>query len=166
MGLRPCEHIITRVPVKATCMKNYVNVNNLLAISEYNSGEPGPRAKGVNNLEIPLRQLHATHRASSCAERGRQMQLCSKPWGACRTEPEARQGSAFILSSDHWTITTQFFHGHGCACSLVPFFPDPAEVLGWHPPGLVEAMVVDICGGASAGDVLFVVASPLCCDVY
>ena len=47
-----------------------VNVNNLLAISESdfdNSGEPGPQAEGVNHLEAPLRQLHVTHRASSCA---------------------------------------------------------------------------------------------------
>ena len=47
-----------------------VNVNNLLAISESdfdNSGEPGPQAEGVNHLETPLRQLHVTHRASSCA---------------------------------------------------------------------------------------------------
>ena len=47
-----------------------VNVNNLIAISESdfdNSGEPGPQAKGVNHLETPLRQLHVTHRASSCA---------------------------------------------------------------------------------------------------
>ena len=47
---------------------------SLLAISESefdnNSGEPGAQAKGVNHLETPLRQLHATHRASSCAKRG------------------------------------------------------------------------------------------------
>ena len=48
-----------------------VNVNNLLAISELGfdkSGEPGPQAEGVNYLETPLRQLHESHRASSCAK--------------------------------------------------------------------------------------------------
>ena len=47
-----------------------VNVKILLAISESdfgNSGERGPQAEGVNHLETPLRQLHITHRASSCA---------------------------------------------------------------------------------------------------
>ena len=68
-----------------------VNVNNLLAISIQdfdNSGEPGPQAKGVNHLETPLRQLHVTHRASSCAKRGGHVQLCSKPRGARGIEPE------------------------------------------------------------------------------
>ena len=49
---------------------DWVHVDNLLAISEPdfdNSGEPGPQAQGVNHLESPLRQLHVTHRASSCA---------------------------------------------------------------------------------------------------
>ena len=47
-----------------------VNVDNLLAIPESdfdNSGEPGPQAEGVNQLEIPLRQLHVPDGASSCA---------------------------------------------------------------------------------------------------
>ena len=59
-----------------------VNVNaiNLLAMSESDfdsSGDPGPQAKGVNHLETPLRQPHATHRASSCAKRrGCAVMLC------------------------------------------------------------------------------------------
>ena len=68
-----------------------VNGNNLLAISKLdfdNSGEPGPQAKGVNHLETPLRQLHATHRASSCAKRGGHMQLCSKPRGGTRNRTQ------------------------------------------------------------------------------
>ena len=63
----------------------YVNVNNLPAISVSDfdtSGEPGPQAEGVNHLETPLRQLHVTHRTSSCAQRGGHVQLCSKPRGA------------------------------------------------------------------------------------
>ena len=103
-----------------------VNVNNLLAIPKLdfdNSGEPGPHAKGVNHLETPLRQLHATHRASSCAKRGVHVQLCSKPRGGTRnrTRDLPKQGSAFIMSSDHWTTWcmwssftrfTSFTQGH------------------------------------------------------
>ena len=82
-----------------------VNVNNLLAISKLdfdNSGEPGPQAKVVNHLETPLRQLHATHRASSCAKRVGHVQLCSKPRGGTRnrTRDLPKKGSAFITSSD------------------------------------------------------------------
>ena len=85
-----------------------VNVKNLLAISISdfdNSGEPGPQAKGVNHLETPLRQLHVTHRASSCAKRGGHVQLHSKPRGGTRnrTRDLPKKGSAFITSSDHWT---------------------------------------------------------------
>ena len=61
-----------------------VKVNNFLAISKLdfdNSGDPGPQVKGVNHLETPLRQLHVTHRAFSCAKRGGHVQLCSKPRG-------------------------------------------------------------------------------------
>ena len=81
----------------------YVNVNNLLAISESdfdNSGEPGPQAEGVNHLETPLRQLHVTHRASSCAERGGHVQLCSKPRGARGIEPETfrRRGQLVLCT--------------------------------------------------------------------
>ena len=59
-----------------------VNENNILAMSEQdfdNSGEPGPQAKGVNHVETPHRQLHAAHRASSCAQQGGHMHWCSKP---------------------------------------------------------------------------------------
>ena len=54
-----------------------LDVNNLLAIPEQDfdhdySGEPGPQAKGANNMGTPLRRLHVTHRASSCAKRGGQ----------------------------------------------------------------------------------------------
>ena len=85
-----------------------VNVNNLLAISKSdfdNSGEPGPQADEVNHLEIPLRQLQVTHRASSCAKRGGHVQLCSKPRRAhgIGTQDLPKKGSAFITSSDHWT---------------------------------------------------------------
>ena len=78
-----------------------VNVNNLLAISISdfdNSGEPGPQAKGVNHLETPLRQLHVTHRASSCAKRGGHGQLCSKPRGARGIEPETFGRRGQLLS--------------------------------------------------------------------
>ena len=59
-----------------------VNVHNLLAISESdfnNSGEPGTQAKGVNHPLTPLRQLHASHRASSCPMRGGHVRLFSTP---------------------------------------------------------------------------------------
>ena len=78
-----------------------VNVNNLLAISVWdfdNSGEPGPQAKGVNHLETPLRQLHITHRASSCAKRGGHVQLCSKPRGARGIEPKTFRRRGQLLS--------------------------------------------------------------------
>ena len=80
-----------------------VNTSNFLAISEYdfdNSGEPGPQAKGVNHLKTPLRQLHVTHRASSCATRGSRamahliffscffLQFSLKSRGARGIEPE------------------------------------------------------------------------------
>ena len=58
-----------------------VNVHNLLSISGYdcyNSGEPGSQAKGVNHLHTPLAQLHVTHRASSCATRGRHVCTCAR----------------------------------------------------------------------------------------
>ena len=92
-----------------TCNVCNVNIHNFLAISKLdfdNSGEPGPQAKGVNHLETALRQLHATHRASSCAKRGGHVQLCSKPRGGTRnrTRDLPKKGSAFITSSHHWTI--------------------------------------------------------------
>ena len=76
-----------------------VNVNNLLAISESDfdkSGEPGPQAAGVNHLETPLRQLHVTHRASSCAQRGGHVQLCSEPRGSRGIEPETFQEGVIV----------------------------------------------------------------------
>ena len=81
-----------------------VNVNNLPATSEShfdNSGGPGPQAKGVNHLETPLRQLHVTRRASSCAKQGGHVQLCSKPRGARGIEPETftRRGQLVIIQS-------------------------------------------------------------------
>ena len=78
-----------------------VNVNALPTISESdvdNSGESGPQAKGVNHLETPLRQLHVTHRASSCAKRGGHVQLCSKPKGAPGIEPETFRRRGQLLS--------------------------------------------------------------------
>ena len=78
-----------------------VNVNKLLAISIKdfdNSGELGPQAKGVNHLETPLRQLHVTHRASSCAKRGGHVRLCSNPWGARGIEPETFRRGGQLLS--------------------------------------------------------------------
>ena len=72
------------------------------------SGEPGPQAKGVYHLETPFRQLHVTHRASSCAKRGGHVQLCSKPMRGTQnlTRDLEKKGSAFILSSEHWTVCT------------------------------------------------------------
>ena len=78
-----------------------VNVNILLAISIQdfdNSEEPGPQAKGVNHLETLLRQLHVTHRASSCAKRSGHAQLCSKPKGARGIEPEPFKRRGQLLS--------------------------------------------------------------------
>ena len=68
-----------------------VNVNHFLAMSELefdNSGEPGPHAKEVNDLATPLRQLHVTYRASSCAKRGGHVQVCSSSKQACGIEPK------------------------------------------------------------------------------
>ena len=76
-----------------------VNVNNLLAISIWdfdNSGQPR-QAKGVNHLETPLRQLHVTHRAFSCARRGGHVQLCLKPSGARGIEPETFRRRGLLL---------------------------------------------------------------------
>ena len=53
-----------------------------------NSREPVPQAKGVYYLDTPLKQLHESHRASSSAERGDYVQLCSTPRGARGVEPE------------------------------------------------------------------------------
>ena len=46
----------------------------------------------------PVRQLHATHRASSCAKRDGHVQLCSNPRGARGIEPETfrRRGQLLI----------------------------------------------------------------------
>ena len=58
------------------------DVDNLVAISDADfddCGQPGPQAKGRNHLETTLRQLHAAHRASSCAKQGRHVLLCLKP---------------------------------------------------------------------------------------
>ena len=63
-----------------------------------NSGEPGPQAKGVNHLEVPLRQLHVTHRTSSCAKQGGHVQLCSKPRSARGIEPETFRTRGQLLS--------------------------------------------------------------------
>ena len=63
-------YINTYIHACAALVNVNVNVNNLLAISESdfdNSGERGPQPDGVNHLETPLRQLHVTYRASSCA---------------------------------------------------------------------------------------------------
>ena len=50
---------------------------------------PGIRlqAKRGNHREAPLRQVHATHRASSGAKRGGHVQLCSKPRGHAESNP-------------------------------------------------------------------------------
>ena len=58
-----------------------------LATSEHDvghSGQPGPEGKRVNYMEAPLKQVHVTRRASSCAKRGGGMQLCLKPGGQTR----------------------------------------------------------------------------------
>ena len=95
------------------CVHANVNVNNLVAISMFNfdiSGQPGQKAKRVVHLETPLRQLHVTHRASSCAKRGGRVEFCSKPKGVrgIKTRDLPKKGSAFILSSDHWTCVPWF----------------------------------------------------------
>ena len=69
--LRPLDHVCEDRHWNGGPARHVnVNVSNLLAMSELdfvNSGEPGPQAEGVNHLETALRQLHVTHRASSCA---------------------------------------------------------------------------------------------------
>ena len=83
-----------------------VNVDDLLAISTWefdNSGRPEPQSKGVNHLETPLRQLHITYRASSCAKRGCDAQLCSKPRGARGIEPETLRRRGQLLSCPQTT---------------------------------------------------------------
>ena len=98
-------------------------MNNFLAISTHdfdNSGEPGPQAKAVNHLETPLRQLHITHRASSCAKRGGYVQLCSKPRGAHGIEPETFRRRGQLLSCPP---TTGPFIGKNLTHSLHFVFP-------------------------------------------
>ena len=77
------------------------------------SEEPGPQAKGVNLLEIPLRQLHATQRAP--VQSDEVMITCNcvrNPGGRAESRPRPseileeisrRNLSASIVSSDHWT---------------------------------------------------------------
>ena len=55
----------------------------------------GATSQGV---KPPLRQLHATHRASSCAKRGGHGQLCSKPRGARGIEPETYRRRGQLVS--------------------------------------------------------------------
>ena len=56
-------------------------------------------------METPLRQLHATHRASSCAKRGGHVQLCSKPRRARGIEPETFRRRGQLLSRPPTTGT-------------------------------------------------------------
>ena len=96
------ECSLQSVATRVACVVNLnVNVNNSRAISIYdfdNSGEPGPQAKGVNHLETPLRHLHVTHRASSCAKRCGHVQLCSKPRGHAESNPRPSQVRQQLLS--------------------------------------------------------------------
>ena len=95
-------------------MQCNVKVNDLLATSESyfeSSGEAGPQAKGVNHLETPLRQLHVTHRASSCAKRGGHVHLCSKTRGARGIEPETFRRRGQLLSRPPTT-------GPLCMCNV------------------------------------------------
>ena len=108
------------------CVAHDVNVvvNSLLAISEsdvVNSGEPGPQAKGVNHLENPLRQLHVTHRASSCAKRGGHVQLCSKPRGARGIEPETfiRRGQLLSCPPTTGPYKGQVGRGRRMTCRMM-----------------------------------------------
>ena len=52
------------------------------------SGELGQQGKGSILVETPRRQLHVTHRTSSCPKEGGQVQVYSKPRGARGIEPE------------------------------------------------------------------------------
>ena len=94
--MRTCKHLHSHTwPVI---------VNNSLAIFKQDfdsSGEPGPQAKEIKHLKSPLRQLHVSHRASSCAERGGDVHLCSKPRGCTRnrTQDLPKKGSVVMLSS-------------------------------------------------------------------
>ena len=58
----------------------------------------GTTSQGGKPPGNPLRQLHATHRASSCAKRGGHVQLCSKPRGARGIEPKTFQRGDQLLS--------------------------------------------------------------------
>ena len=71
-----CTRVYAHVHVYVTVtekvkVKAKVNVNILLVIAKQDlnhSAELGPQAKGVSYLVTPLRRLHVTHRASSCAK--------------------------------------------------------------------------------------------------
>ena len=78
-----------------------INVEKLLGISEEDfdgSRELGQQAKGVNHLEIPLRQLRIIHRASSCAKRGGHVQFCLKPRSARGIKAETFRSRGQLLS--------------------------------------------------------------------
>ena len=58
----------------------------------------GTTSQGGKPPGNPPRQLHITHRASSCAKRGGHVQLCSKPRGARGIEPETFRRRGQLLS--------------------------------------------------------------------
>ena len=94
-----CLHTHLVASTRLAAPQVNVNISNLLAISMFdNSGDPGPQAKGVKHLETPLRHLHITHRASSCAKRGGRVQLCSKARGTRGIEPEIFRSRGQLLS--------------------------------------------------------------------
>ena len=90
------------VILPAEQMYIYTHVSDLLAISgSDNSGDSGPQAKGIRHLENHLRQLHASNRASSasfCAKQGGDVQLYSKPRGACGIESKTFGRRGQLLS--------------------------------------------------------------------
>ena len=117
-----------------------VNVTILLAISESdcdNSGEPGPQAEGVNHLDTPLKQLHVTHRASSCAQRGGHVQLGSKPREARGIRPETFRGRSQLLFCPPTTGPFFFFCERSSASSSsinAPSCPDRGSAAGLRTP--------------------------------
>ena len=93
-----------------SCTIGNVNVYTLLAISEQDvgiSGYTGPHAKGVNQLEIPLKHLHATHSLQGlllCEVRSSRANVFEIQGGTRnRTRDLCKKESDFITSANHWT---------------------------------------------------------------
>ena len=81
---------MSQLQLTAACVHVTVNANNLPATSEWTlttleNRDHKPR--GTTSWKPPLRPLHVTYRASSCAKRGGHVQLCLKPRGHAELNP-------------------------------------------------------------------------------